>query len=150
MKNGVESMKQISDFGFIVTNKKLRFRQVLWMVVGSVSVALATVGIFLPVLPTVPLYLLASFSFLNSSDKLYNKFRKSKLYIKYMQPYLDAGGISKRGKVILISYVTLQIGVVAFLLRNSAIALVMLIVLYLGFLISMLFVVKTVSIKKEK
>ena len=116
--------------------------------VGSLSVFLGTLGIYLPLLPTVPLYLLASFAFLNSSDKLYHRFRQSKLYRKYLSRYLDAGGLSKKGKIYLILFVTLQIAVAAFLVRNSMIGLSLLGLLYLGFLLSILFIVKTISYKK--
>lgn len=147
---GLGSALSISGIRFIISYKGLHIRQIIWIGIGLLSVGLGTAGIFLPILPTVPLYLLGSFSFLNSSENLYNKFRKSKVYIKYLKPYLDAGGISKRGKVILIGIVTLQIGIVSILLRKSIIALIILAALYLGFIISMLFIVKTVTCQKQR
>ncbi|MDD3725060.1 MAG: DUF454 family protein, partial [Bacteroidales bacterium] len=39
---------------------------------GLISLSLAILGIFLPLLPTTPLLLLSSYLFLKSSDKLYN------------------------------------------------------------------------------
>jgi len=123
-------------------------RKIFWLIIGLLSVFLGTLGVYLPLLPTVPLYLLASFAFLNSSDKLYHRFRQSGLYRKYLSRYLNAGGLSKRGKLYLILFVTLQIAIAGFLLQNSMIGLLLLGFLYLGFLFSILFIVKTISYKK--
>ena len=123
-------------------------RKIFWILIGSLSFFLGTLGIYLPLLPTVPLYLLASFAFLNSSDKLYQRFRQSKLYQKYLSRYLNAGGLSRNGKICLILFVSLQIAIAAFLLQNSKIGLLLLGFLYLGFLFSILFIVKTISSQK--
>ena len=95
----------------------------IWISVGIVSVSLGTVGIFLPLIPTVPLYHLASFSFLRSSERLLMRFKKGKLYKKYLSPYLAAGGLTLRTKAFLIIFVTLQIIVAVFLLVKYIAAL---------------------------
>ena len=128
--------------------KFMNIRKWLWIVLGMISIFFGTIGIFVPILPTVPLYLLASFSFLNSSDKLYRRFKNSRLYHKYLSRYLSAGGLTKRGKWHLILFVTLQIGIAGYLLRNSLIGILVLLVVYLAFLYSIVLIVKTVSPKK--
>ena len=126
----------------------MALRKIFWITIGLLSFSLGTVGIYLPLIPTVPLYLLASFAFLNSSDRLYRRFKESKLYQKYLLRYLSAGGLSKNSKLYLILFVSLQIAIAAFLLQNSIIGLLRLVLLYLGFLLSILFVVKTIPPKK--
>ncbi|MBQ8837528.1 MAG: YbaN family protein [Clostridia bacterium] len=123
-------------------------KRAVWIVVGSLSFVLGTLGIFLPILPTVPLYLLASFSFLNSSEKLYKKFKSGKLYKRYLLKYLAKGGLSLHQKVLLILFVSCQIAIAAFLLKNSILGLIVVFALYIGFLVSMLFIVKTVPPEK--
>lgn len=46
--------------------------RLIWIVLGFFSLALGTLGAFLPLLPTVPLYLLAAFFFARSSDHLHD------------------------------------------------------------------------------
>ncbi len=141
---GLGTALSISGLRFSVRFFRLTLRQTLWILSGLLSVGLGTLGIFLPILPTVPLYLLGSFSFLSSSEKLYLKFKNGRLYQKYLQPYLSAGGLSAKGKLLLVLFVSIQIGIAMFLVRNSILGLCIAGAVYLGFLISMLFIVKTV------
>ena len=141
---GLGSALSIAGLRFGVRFFKLTIRQILWLIAGLVSVGLGTLGIFLPLLPTVPLYLLAAFAFLSSSQTLYKKFKKSRLYKRFLQPYLDAGGLTRKAKICLFLFVSLQIGIAAFLVRGSIVGLCLVGALYLGFLSSMLWIVKTI------
>ena len=46
----------------------------LYLIVGTISLILGIIGIFLPLLPTTPLLLLTSYCLLKSSDRLNEKF----------------------------------------------------------------------------
>ncbi len=45
--------------------------RVFWAVFGLMSLGLGMIGVFLPLLPTVPFILLAAFCFSKSSDRLH-------------------------------------------------------------------------------
>ncbi len=124
-------------------------KRIFLLAVGFVSFGLGTAGIFLPVIPTVPLYLLAGGCFAAASARVNGWFVKTKLYKRHLLPYLQAGGLTARAKVGLVSFVSLQMAVGAFFARESVIALIAIGALFLGFLFSMLFAVKTVRISKS-
>lgn len=48
-----------------------RARRLVLLVLGLVSLAVGGIGIFVPLLPTTPLVLVAAFAFANSSEKLH-------------------------------------------------------------------------------
>ena len=48
--------------------------KIIWITLGCLCLILGTIGIVLPVLPTVPFYMLTGFCFARSSPKLLNWF----------------------------------------------------------------------------
>ncbi|HSP46689.1 MAG TPA: YbaN family protein [Clostridiaceae bacterium] len=72
------------------------------MIVGSVSLVLGMVGIFLPVLPTTPFFLLSAACYVRSSDKAYQRLISNPLVGRYIAEYRENGTIPLRMKVIAI------------------------------------------------
>lgn len=126
----------------------MKMNKVLLITIAFISFSLGTIGIFFPIIPTVPLYLLAAFCFANSSKKLHNWFLNTKQYKNYVLPYKKAGGLTKKAKKILILGVSIQILITAYIIKNNTIVLLILGLLYLGFLSSILFFVKTINLQK--
>ena len=82
-------------------------KKALFLVLGIISLILGVIGIFLPVLPTTPLLLLTSFCFLKSSDRLNEKFMKTKIYEKYVKKFKEQGGMTLKAKLTLLIPVSL-------------------------------------------
>ena len=129
--------------------KKWTPKKIFWLVVACVFFVMGTLGTVLPVLPTVPCYLVTAFGFAQSSDKLHAWFEKSELYKKHLAPYLEAGGLPVKGKASIIALVTVQVGIPAFIFRDNATVLIIIGAIYVAFLFCMLFVVKTVPNKEQ-
>lgn len=74
---------------------------------------LGTLGIFLPVLPTTPFLLLASWAFLKSSETLYNWLMNHKVLGIYIRSYIKYRGVSKQQKIIAILtlWITMSISI---------------------------------------
>lgn len=70
---------------------------------GLLFFGLGAVGAFLPVLPTTPFLLLASFFFLRSSTKLNDWFRSTKLHKRYLSNYTEKREMTLRSKLMLIA-----------------------------------------------
>ena len=129
--------------------KKWTPKKIFWLVVACIFFAMGTLGTVLPVLPTVPCYLVTAFGFAQSSDKLHAWFEKSELYKKHLAPYLEAGGLPVKGKASIIALVTVQVGIPAFIFRDNTTVFLIICVSYAAFLFCMLFVVKTVPNKEQ-
>lgn len=65
----------------------------LWASLGLVCVALALVGVFLPLLPTVPFLLLASFLFARSSSRLHNWLLSHRTFGPMIDDWNSSGAI---------------------------------------------------------
>ncbi|WP_315523957.1 YbaN family protein [Fusobacterium massiliense] len=78
----------------------------IYLVLGFISVALGSVGIFLPVLPTVPFLLLAIFCFRKSSEKYKQWILKNKYFGESLSNYYEGKGLTKFVKIKAILFLT--------------------------------------------
>jgi uncharacterized membrane protein YbaN (DUF454 family) len=72
--------------------------QYLWAALGLVCVGLALIGIFLPLLPTVPFLLLASFFFARSSERLHSWILSHPTFGPMIDDWNRYGAIRPRAK----------------------------------------------------
>lgn len=80
------------------------------IVVGSISLALGFLGIFLPLLPTTPLLLLAAACYVRSSQRLYQWLLNNKWFGKYIADFRSGKGIPLKVKVLGITVLWLTMG----------------------------------------
>jgi uncharacterized membrane protein YbaN (DUF454 family) len=77
----------------------------LWATLGLICVALAIIGVVLPLLPTVPFLLLAAFFFARSSSRLHNWLLSHPTFGPFIDDWSHSGAIRPRAK----RYATLSI-----------------------------------------
>lgn len=70
----------------------------LWLIGGLISLAVGVAGIVLPLVPTVPLVLLAAFCFARSSDRLHDWILNHRVFGPMTTDWRERGAISKSGK----------------------------------------------------
>lgn len=87
-----------------------RFNKFLLITAGVISVFLAFLGIFLPILPTTPFLLLAAFLFSKSSDKFYYWLINNKLFGSFIKNYREGKGVSRQAKFISLTSLWLVMG----------------------------------------
>ncbi|MET0371551.1 MAG: YbaN family protein [Sphingobium sp.] len=73
-------------------------RRSFYLAAGLLSVALGTIGAFLPLLPTVPFMILAAFCFARSSPRLEAKLLHHRHFGPHIRRWREHGAISRRGK----------------------------------------------------
>ena len=80
-----------------------KVRKPLFIIAGTVTLVLGTLGRFLPLLPTTPFYLLTAWFYLRGSDRMYNAVMKNKYFGKTVRDFMVDKSISTRTKVVTIS-----------------------------------------------
>lgn len=83
---------------------------------GFLATALGVVGIFLPVLPTVPFLLLALACFARSSQRFYNWLLNHAHFGPIIRPYIEGKGMSRASKVKAITLLWASISLSVFFL----------------------------------
>lgn len=100
---------------------------IVWTIIGVVAFILGACGLFLPVLPTTPLWLLAAYCLLRGSRALYEKAMSIPLFNEIVTNFNIYRAIPKRIKIIAIS--TLWITIIASCIIISKLWLTILLIL---------------------
>lgn len=120
-------------------------KKAFFIALGCVSLALGTIGIVLPILPTVPFYLLTAFCFANSSERLHDWFIHTTVYKKYIGSYFRRRGMTKKAKCLLIGTVT-AIMVPGFILMDKVpVGRAIMLVVWVGHIFYFGFKVQTIT-----
>ena len=77
----------------------------LFAFLGSVSLVLGIMGVFLPVLPTTPFLLLAAAMYMRSSQRLYNWLMSHKHLGAYIRNFREHKALPLRVKVVSVTMV---------------------------------------------
>ena len=124
----------------------MKLKQIIFLIIGCLSLALGCVGIVLPILPTVPVFLLTVFCFANSSQKLHDWFIGTQMYKKHLESFVQKKGMTVRTKATLLTSVTalMAVGFVLMLRKGIIVPCVILAVVWVCHLVYFLFGVKTI------
>ncbi|WP_353624038.1 YbaN family protein [Robertmurraya yapensis (ex Hitch et al 2024)] len=82
------------------------------------SLGIGLLGIILPVVPTTPLLLLASFCFMKGSKRFEAWFKGTKIYKKYLEQFVKNKTMTLKQKVILNLFADSMIAIGFFSVDN--------------------------------
>lgn len=71
----------------------------LWLSLGLIAVALGSIGIFLPLLPTVPFFILAAFAFSRSNRAWEARLLHHPRFGPSLRAWREQGVVSRKGKL---------------------------------------------------
>ena len=77
--------------------------RIFYIILGTVSLALGIIGIFVPLLPTTPFLLLTAALYFKASPRLYNWLLSHKYLGPYIRNYRENKAIPLRAKIISVT-----------------------------------------------
>ena len=92
----------------------MSLRKWLLVAAGVAAFGLGITGVFIPLLPTTPLLLLAAACFFRSSDRLYAWLIHHKWFGAYIRHYREHKAITLRAKIVTLLLLWSVIGYTAF------------------------------------
>lgn len=125
----------------------MAIKRLIFLILGLLCLVLGTIGIFLPILPTVPFFLATVFFFSKSSQKLHDWFIGTGMYKKHLQSYVEKRGMLLKTKISIITTVTLLMGFGSFMMARKGIWIpcIILAVVWVCHIIYFVFKVKTIN-----
>ena len=90
----------------------MKITNVLFVVFGFIFAGLGTIGIFIPILPTTPFYLLAAACFAKGSERFHRWFVNTRLYKKHFENFVKNRSMTLKAKLTILIPVTVTLIIV--------------------------------------
>lgn len=104
---------------------QIQFKRSLLILAGIVSLALGVIGAFLPLLPTVPLVLLAAYCFARSSDRLHNWLLTHPVFGRILRDFEAGNGVERRIKIRAIVLIWISMGLSCWIMDRPMVCVIL-------------------------
>ena len=130
----------------------MKLKRILYLILGCVCLGLGCAGIVLPILPTVPFFLVTVFCFAKSSQKLHDWFTCTKMYKKHLESFVKKRGMTAKTKATIMASVTviMGIGFTLMMLKGIYVPCIIIGIVWICHLLYFVFRVKTIRVEKEE
>jgi uncharacterized protein len=109
----------------------VKIRKIVYVALGFLFLGLGIVGIILPLIPTTPFLLLASYFFVKGSKKFEVWFKETSIYKNHLEEFIKEKSMTRRKKITINLFADAMIAIAFFMADNTIVRIVLLlIVLY--------------------
>ena len=91
-------------------------RRIIYITLGTFFLILGAIGIFVPLLPTTPFWLLTCWFYVRSSERLYNRVMSNRYFGPHIKGFVEDKAIPLRSKIITIAIMWLSTIITSLLL----------------------------------
>lgn len=120
-------------------------KKAFWIILGTICLVLGTIGIVLPILPTVPFYLATLCCYAKGSEKLHMWFVETSLYKNHLEEFVREKGMTMPAKIKMVAVVTLLMGFGFYMMDEVPIGRGILAVVWLAHLYMVFFNMETLE-----
>ena len=92
--------------------------KVFWVTIGIITMVIGAIGVALPILPTTPFLLVASFAFAKGSERFHRWFVNTKLYKKHLEEFVNRRAMTLKTKLCILIPVSAMLLVAFFMMSN--------------------------------
>lgn len=126
-----------------------KIKKYIYITIGLISFVLGAIGVALPILPTTPFLLLASFCFAKGSERFNTWFINTKIYKKHLESFVKERAMTLKQKVCLLAFADFMLAFPLIILDNLHVK-IFLITLILFKFYYFIFRIKTIKPQVEK
>lgn len=126
-----------------------KIKKFIYVVVGLISFVLGAIGVIIPVLPTTPFLLLASYCFVKGSDKFDRWFKSTKIYKNHLESFVKEKAMTMKQKICILLFADIMLAFPLIIIDSLHMRIFLLFLIVVKFYYFM-FRIKTIKEDKAK
>ncbi len=126
-----------------------KIKKYIYITVGLISFVLGAIGVAIPILPTTPFLLLASFCFAKGSERFNTWFINTKIYKKHLDSFVKEKAMTLKQKICILAFADFMLAFPLIILDNLHVKIFLVALIILKFYY-FIFRIKTIKPQVEK
>lgn len=92
--------------------------KIIYFIIGWIMLILGSIGVILPVLPTAPFLLVATYCFAKSSKRFHQWFVHTKLYRNHVESFVQERAMTLKSKIVILSFASTMLLLAIYMIPN--------------------------------